>query len=238
MVKTIVTFSIFLSLWSSNAYAVLYEFEGEPLPSFMQEAFKESQGFKTLGANQYLTTVPENSHELLEAKTHCKAELDYNVMHWYYTEQEGPFFPSGKVDGVSIPFSCYFPKAEYPLARKVDGCSTPTTGPIYDDSFKSACNKHDICYFQGDEKDSCDDKLLLDILSICNNDFSGLYEQTGCVTASSIYYAAMFTEEAQEAFDTNQAWQLAYDEFVEKVKDTTQRRWGSYAVIISSVLLN
>lgn len=223
---------------TGNTHAVTYEFEGEPLPSFIQEALKESQGLKTLGANQYLATVPENSLELLEAKTQCKTELDYNVMHWYYAEEDGPFLPSGKADGVPISFSCFFPEAEYPLARKVDGCSTPTTGPIFDDSFRSACNKHDICYFQGADKENCDDRLLIDILKICQDKFPGYYESIECVTASGIYYAAMFTDESQEAYDTNQAWQAEYNNYVGKVKDTTYRHWGSLTVIISSVLLN
>jgi hypothetical protein len=90
----------------------------------------------------------------------------------------GIFSPFDRVyaDVEGIPYNSDFPKAQYPYAQDLDGCSglsnpkqvRDTWGPV---NFTEACNQHDRCYYTvGSNWNTCNERLYSDLRAACERD--------------------------------------------------------------------
>jgi hypothetical protein len=90
----------------------------------------------------------------------------------------GVFSPFARVyaEVEGIPFNPDFPKAQYPYAQDLDGCSglsnpkqvRDTWGPV---NFTEACNQHDRCYYTvGSNWNTCNERLYSDLRAACERD--------------------------------------------------------------------
>ncbi|XP_048258415.1 uncharacterized protein LOC125383709 [Haliotis rufescens] len=75
--------------------------------------------------------------------------------------------------------------------KYVNGCSVPYKWIPFKNTFRTACNRHDVCYScaaaYGISKASCDRRFLLSMNKICTKKFWLPY----CRTASLAYYSAV-----------------------------------------------
>ena len=86
--------------------------------------------------------------------------------------------PSGKIDGIDIPYNPIFPSAFYPYVR-IDGCSSASGLPsetVPDSSiihaFHPACDNHDRCWGEpGNSGVVCDKNFYSDMIDLCIEKF-------------------------------------------------------------------
>ncbi len=90
-------------------------------------------------------------------------------------------------------------------AKRIDGCSAPDEAG-YNETFRAACNEHDVCYgTPGRTKGDCDSDFLKNMSTVCNNRVGGSLQ--GCIKAASAYAAAVGNRhEAQDGYKWGQEW--------------------------------
>lgn len=108
--------------------------------------------------------------------------------------------------GVKGTYNCKYESASFMCTSnlKPNGCSAPTDiapniVPTYNKKFKSACFDHDMCYYFGSTKATCDAKFLAKMKVICG------YDNKACSSIAAAYYAGVVAAPfAKQAYDGGQ----------------------------------
>lgn len=84
--------------------------------------------------------------------------------------------------------------------------------------FTKACNNHDICYGTcGSKKTNCDNSLLKEMMSACDNFSIDVGYRTQCKTTALVFYIAVLSsgkpyyDEAQDAYCERKTCSMCYD---------------------------
>ena len=101
-----------------------------------------------------------------------------------------------------------------------NGCSTPTSSNFwpYRKDFKSACNRHDICYRCGDHynwsRRACDHAFLRDMKTLCKRNHAS---KKSCLFTSTVYHKAVVF--AGRFFYRKPSMKFCYESCVKKYGD-------------------